>query len=441
MAIDPAHGDPVILSGAGVLADPKIFIPQGAVAVVNGLIHRCGPRTEILRQFSGVQEIHSDGAVLIPGLINAHTHLELTFLAGMVPPPAHFPDWVLQLTDTFPSPADAPGVFAASALQGAEECIHYGVTTVGDITRQHAVVRPALQANSPMRIVSFGEIAALGRSRELLDSRLAAAMDRQCAGAHFIIGLSPHAPYSVEGPALEKIAATARQHLMPLCMHLAELREEKEFLADLSGPLGKNWQLMQQLNLLDDHIPRFAHGPIHWAEHYGLFKAGTAVILAHVNYADDAELDILARSGAAVAYCPRTRHYFGHDDIMPHPWRAMRAQGITVCLATDSKASNPDLSVLREAQFIKQRDPTIDARELLAMMTTQPAAALGMNDHIGRLAPGYAADILTMPVPPEHCTSAADVANYLIHHAPSPRHVRINGEIAMPISPPSQCAQ
>jgi cytosine/adenosine deaminase-related metal-dependent hydrolase len=431
MTIDPGHGDTVILSGAGVLVDTERLIPQGAVAVRDGIIRACGSRAGILRQFPSVREIHHSGAVLMPGLINIHTHLELTFLANMVPPPAYFPEWVLQLMAGYPAAPDAPRVFAASALSGADESLRFGVTTVGDITRQHAIVRPALQGQTPLRVVSFGEITSLGRSRGLLESRLAAAMNQECSDDRIKIGLSPHAPYSVEGPSLQKIVAAARQHQLPLCMHLAELREEREFLSDFSGPLGKHWTLMKHLDLLDEFVPRYANGPIRWAEHYGLFDAGGPVILAHVNYADDTELDILARAGAAVAYCPRTRHYFGHDDMTPHPWQAMQARGIRVCLATDSKASNPDLSVLREAQFIQQREPAVNCQSLLAMMTTQPAAALGMDDHLGRLAPGYAADILAMPIPLEHCNTAGEVARDLIQRAALPQRVYIGGEIVI----------
>ncbi len=429
MAVLPADDESMILSGSAVLVDSALLIPQGAVAVHAGIIRACGSRSAVRREFPEIPEVHIDGCVLMPGFINAHTHLELTFLAGQIPGPIPFSDWVLELMVRYPSRADAPRVFAAAALQGAEESLRFGVTTLGDITRQHSVVRPALQADSPLRIVSFGEIAALGRARELLDFRLTAAMEPQSTGSddHFSIGLSPHAPYSVEGPALEKIAATARQHHLPLCMHLAELREERDFLADLSGPLGRDWPLMQRLDLLDDQIPCFADGPIRWAEHYGLFKAGTPVILAHVNYADDAELDMLARSGAAVAYCPRTRHYFGHDALVPHRWRDMCSRGIHVCLATDSKASNPDLSVLREAQFVKRQHADADAQQLLAMLTTQPAAALGLAEKIGRLAPGFAADILAMSVPTEFTTTAAGIADYLIGHSPTPVQVWVRG--------------
>lgn len=416
-----------VLSGPALLADSHTLILDAAIAVIDGIIQACHQRSEILEQFPGLREVHVDSCVLTPGFVNAHTHLELSFMAGKIPGPADFPNWVLQLIAAYPSVGDAEIVFSQSALAGAQESIRFGVTTVGDISRQYPIVRPALQRESPLGIVSFGELTALGRSRNYLDARLAVAINQQEADHRMSIGLSPHAPYSVEGPALEKIVATAREHRLPLSMHLAELREERDFLRDFSGPLGKSWMLMRQMDLLDDLIPAFDNGPIQWARHYGLFDAGVPVILAHVNYADDTELDILARSGAAVAYCPRTRHYFGHDAVTPHPWRAMRQRGIRVCLATDSLAGNPDLSLLREAQFLYRNDPSIDSQTLWRMMTSDPAAALGLGSRIGRLAPGFLADILALPIPRAMLTSPAAVCDYLVHEAPMPQSVWING--------------
>ena len=421
----------VVLSGAAVLPHCRELQLNSAIAVINGVIEACGNAPHIRARFSGIPERHLENCVLMPGFVNAHTHLELSFLAGKIPGPASFPDWVLQLTAAYPDAARANDIFAASALFGSRESMRFGVTTVGDISRQHAIVRPALQTGSALNVVSFGEVTALGRSRGELSARLAAAMEGK-SSAHLSIGLSPHAPYSVEGPALETIAAMARSHHMPLSMHLAELREERDFLRDLSGPLGRNWTLMQRLNLLDDFIPLFAAGPIRWAQHYGLFNAGVPVVLAHVNYAVDAELDILKSTGAAVAYCPRTRHYFGHDAIAPHPWQAMRKRGIRVCLATDSMASNPDLSLLREAQFVLRQCPSMEPQDLIEMITSEPAAALGRQSHIGRLAPGFTADIIAMPVAKEAMASAASVCDYLVRTAPLPQNVWIRGCPVLP---------
>src|SRR5262249_9817141 len=155
-----------------------------------------------------------------------------------------------------------------------------------------------------------------------------------------------------ETPALEAILHRALLKKLPIAMHLAELPDEDAFLRDQSGPLGHEWDLMQKMDILDDQIPTFDGGPIRWAQFCGLLitdPRDLPILLAHVNYCDDAELALLAASHANVIYCPRTHHYFRHP---PHRYREMLAAKINVCLGTDSLASNPDLSLLREAQFL-----------------------------------------------------------------------------------------
>ncbi len=415
-----------VVSARAVLIDPWELVGDGAVAIGGGRILHLGRRRAVLRRFSGVKEFSFQSHLLLPGLVNAHTHLELSFLAGKIPPPAHFTDWVLALMAAYPHAAGARKIIAAAAHTGAHQSMKSGVTTVGDISRYAAISRAALR-RGPLRVVSFGEITALGRSRRRLAGRLRRAAAATLQSDWVTIGLSPHAPYSVEGPALKKIVEVAERRRLPLAMHLAELSEERAFLASLGGPLGCRWEFMRKMNLLDERIPLFAGGPLAWAGHYGLLNASVPLLLAHVNYVDQADLELLARSRATVALCPRTRHYFGHESRAPHRWRDMLARGINVCLATDSLASNPDLCVLREAQFVRQREPDADVQELFAMLTTRPARALGLENAIGRLAPGFRADMLAVEIPAKEPLSIRSALERIIRAAPLPAAVWING--------------
>ncbi|HTV48294.1 MAG TPA: amidohydrolase family protein [Phycisphaerae bacterium] len=414
-----------ILSAPLVLAAPDQLIQDGAVVINDSLILAIGKRSEILRQFPSAVEKHFDGHVLLPGFVNAHTHLELGFLAGKIPGPAFFPEWVLKLQSSFPPQEQIPQVVSTGVCESVRQSLRFGVTTVGDITRRHQPCRSALQ-NVPSHVVSFGEVMALGRLRDQLDARFAAAVDDATSSDRLTIGVSPHAPYSVEGPALKKIAALAEKRRLPLAMHLAEHSEESQFLADLSGPLGREWELMRQLDLLDDKIPLFNGSPIQWAKHYGLLDITVPVILAHVNYTSDDDLALLSRPNVSVAYCPRTRRYFGHDSHSAHRWPDMLSRGINVCLATDSLASNPDLSVLREAQFVYQNYRDSNLADLYAMITTRPSAALGLADHVGRLSPGFYADIQAVPID-SSAEKITDVLEVLISEAPLPSALWING--------------
>jgi len=420
--------EPCIVSAAAVLPIAGPCIPHGAVVIAGNTILAVGPLAELQRDYAGARATAYPDCVLLPGFVNAHTHLELSFLRGQLPR-GNFVDWVIALIGRVPrDPATRATVITAAVRQGIAECLSYGVTTIGDISRQVDISRPVLAAG-PLRAVSFGEVQGLGALRDLFPERLAAARAAAPASATLTIGLSPHAPYSIEGPLLRQTVDAAAADGLPLCMHLAELRQEAEFLATLGGDLRRIWEFLGDADaLLDQAVPRFACGPIRWAQHWGLLDSARRPLLAHVNYADDAELDILAQAGAAVAYCPRTRQFFDHDAIAPHRWRAMQDRDINVCLATDSLASNPDLSVLREAQTFLELFPTTPSETILELITRNPAHALGLENLIGTLESGHRADLIALPLPAP--TPTDQIARTLITTAPPPRAVWIGGVMA-----------
>ncbi len=396
-----AVNEPFLLAAGAVMPLPGTPLSRGGVVISGDTIMRLGPLAELRREFPGIRAEVWDRCVLLPGLVNAHCHLELSTLRGRLPP-GHFADWVKGLLACNMAVDDVAAEVSAAVRIGVAESLRGGVTCLGDITKRVACTRAALR-DAPLRVVSFGEISALGTRRTRLDESLREARRRDHASALLRVGLSPHAPYTVEGPALRTIMAAARDDGLPVCMHLAELPEEAEFLATLGGRLREAWDIAGTAHeILDDRIPRFPGGPVRWAKHYGLLeppgqtKAGARpgatharvpVVLAHVNYADDQELEIIRAAEASVVYCPRTRAFFGHEAAGPHRFREMLQQGINVALGTDSLASNPDLSLLREGQLVRRLHPDVPAETLLEMMTLRPAHALGMADRIGSLAP------------------------------------------------------
>ncbi|NNM88196.1 MAG: amidohydrolase family protein, partial [Phycisphaerae bacterium] len=250
-----------IIIAEALMTQPREVIAQAGIVVEHGRIAAVGPVAQLRFRFPGLPEQLFSDHILCPGFVNAHTHLELSFLRDKIPGPMAFPDWVLQLVAQMPQPADAAYVIRDATQSGAEECVRFGVTTVGDITRWPELTRPVL-AGGPVHVVSFGEITALGKRRHTLQARLDAALTSHAVGEYLSIGLSPHAPYSVEGPALQRIVAVAESRRLPLAMHLAENAQEGEFLATLDGPLGRSWPLMQRLDIIDEQVPRFSGGPI-----------------------------------------------------------------------------------------------------------------------------------------------------------------------------------
>jgi cytosine/adenosine deaminase-related metal-dependent hydrolase len=231
----------------------------------------------------------------------------------------------------------------------------------------------------------------MGQRRTLLEERLAGALEPVDQGSRWRIGISPHAPYSVEADGYRRCLHTAVERGLPITTHLAETPDEAAFLSDHSGPLRELWDW---LGGWDEQIPRFTGGPIRFAQSLGLLDYARTS-LAHVNYCDDDELAILAAGEASVVYCPRTHAYFGHP---PHRWREMLARDLNVAVGTDSCASSPDLNLVDDLRLLHKIAPDLPAQTLWEMATIRAARAIGMHDQVGSLESGKAADIVVFPV-------------------------------------------
>ena len=230
--------------------------------------------------------------------------------------------------------------------------------------------------------------------RGLLDERFETASDLRWDGwgdrNRLRVAVSPHAPYTVEPAGYRRCAEWSRRHGRVLCTHLAETTEEALFLTDHAGPLRELWETLRDW---DDAVPRFAGTPIEFAASVGVLDG--PALLAHVNHATNADLDLLTRSGASVAYCPRTHAFFGHP---PHPIEAMLGRGINVCLGTDSRASSPDLNLLDDVRLVRRQRPHLGAGLLWSLVTDRAARALGVGGEAGVLAAGAWADAAAWPV-------------------------------------------
>lgn len=370
----------------------KYVVPVDAPTIKNGAVRFAGARIAEVgsaRTVSGGPVVDYGDAVLLPGFVNAHTHLELSHLADRVPPSADFIDWLERLRATVQADGRSLDTFAESARAGAAASLAAGVTTVGDITARPRTVRASLR-HGPLRVVSFGEVIAAGQIRGLLSERLLAAIDGREASAHLSVALSPHAPYTVEAEGLAACVEAAERLELRLCMHVAETRAEVRYTEHGDGPFR---DLMTRMALHDDGIvcPRMT--PIFWVQSLGLLSPRT--LLAHVNYPSAEEINVLAACGVHVAYCPRTHQAFGHE---AHPFRALLAAGVNVCVGTDSLASNPSLSVLEEVRFLSATHGETDSTLWVEMATQRGARALGLEHQIGSLTPGKSADLVAVPL-------------------------------------------
>lgn len=362
-------------------------IEDGAIAIDGAKIVAVGSAKEV---GGGADErIDFADAVIAPGFINAHTHLELTSMAGRVSPSADFTGWLTRLVQASGESAPTRHSVQQDVAEGVARSFRAGVTTVGDITRFPVWTREAL-LQTAMRAVSFGEVIAIGTRRDLLRDRLDAALCTDHQSERLRCGVSPHAPYTVEPDGLRRCAKLCARRSVPVCVHAAETRDEAEFTRDRTGALA---DYLRALGVWDDRIPASGLAPIPLLEACGLLADRS--VLAHANYVSDQDIDRIARSGASVAYCPRTHAAFEHP---PHRFGDMLDAGVNVCVGTDSLASNPTLSILDELRFLHKKYPDMDCARLLEMGTLSGARALGLDSGVGSITTGKNADLVVIPL-------------------------------------------
>jgi cytosine/adenosine deaminase-related metal-dependent hydrolase len=318
------------------------------------------------------------GVAVLPGLVNAHTHLDLTGLRGLAPPSPDFTGWLRRVIAH--RRERSPEQIRADVRIGIEECLRFGTTLVGDIAGGGGESWDEL-ASAPLRAVVFRELLGLTAARA--GQALAAA--RGWLAAHPATetcraGLSPHAPYSVRAGLFRAAAGLG----VPVSVHLAETPAERELLTRHTGPFVP---FLQALGVWD--ASGLARSP-EWVARR--FRRADHALVIHGNDLAPAAVP----PTATVVYCPRTHAAFAHA---PHPFRDFQARSVRVALGTDSLASNPDLDLLAEARFVRQHFSDVPAATILRMATLDGAAALGWADETGSLEPGKSADLVAVPIP------------------------------------------
>jgi cytosine/adenosine deaminase-related metal-dependent hydrolase len=308
-------------------------------------------------------------------------------------PPTSFYAWLVSLFSRLGPTRGDENIIRGAVRKGVEQCLRFGVTTVGDISRECRITRSKLSAG-PLRVVSYGEVQAMSQRRVLLDERFAPAAEISEESEWLRIGISPHAPYSIEPFGYTKCLQFARKNSRPIATHLAENPEEAEFLAEHIGPFRELWDNVMMA--WDDAVPRYSGGPIRFAKSLGLLDYPT--LLAHVNYCDEDEMQILSAGKTSAVYCPRTHRFFGHP---PHRWREMLRRGINVAIGTDSCASSPDLNLVDDIRLVHQIAPDFPVEKLWEMITTRAAHAIGLSSGVGAISPGLFADFSLFPVSTE----------------------------------------
>ncbi len=339
--------------------------------------------------------------LLMPGLVNAHTHLELSFLAGRVPPAGDFVEWVQRLVAA--RPAYDRGRAARAARQAARAAASWGTVLAGDISN----TGKAAWAWQEAGISSLTLREALGPARGEPPPPWSRWQGRVLAAG----SVAAHAPYSVPGRRLRKLKQRAGKAVF--CIHLAESRAEMEFFAG-RGERGRRLErFLEQRGLVRSELGILAPRPLAHLEALGLVDERT--LLVHGVQLEPGEIERLARAGSSLCLCPRSNLGLT-GSLAPLP--RLLAAGVNLALGTDSLASAPDLSLWAEMALLRRRFPQVDPEAILTMATLGGARALGLAQHFGRLAPGRLGPLVMVPLEASRGREVLEAAVAGTHAAP-----------------------
>ncbi|MGH7738679.1 MAG: amidohydrolase family protein [bacterium] len=365
-------------------------LEDGFVVVQGGRILQVGRRKDFTPTPAVKTRILDLGnTILLPGLINAHCHLDFTAFKGRVPFQGSFREWLRKMAGKTRELTSAD--FHRSVKTGIQESLEQGTTTLCDISTSGESFK--LLPKSGLRAFAFLELLDVGQPRasevwKRFQERLKRLAAETEGSEIFCWGISPHTPFTVSKELLFLAGryAASRAHC-PTTIHVAESFEEARFFKSGKGPMAERIQVLNP----DWSLP---HGttPVQYLNDCGwLPKLDLAV---HLNRVDDRDLRLLAKNRVTVVHCPGSHAFFHHPRFL---FEKMRRKGVRVCLGTDSLASNRSLSLFREMRIFRKAHPSVALEEILVMVTVKPAQALGEGQRLGRVKPGYFADLIGIP--------------------------------------------
>jgi len=329
---------------------------------------------------------HTVTGALLPGLVNTHAHLELHALGGPVTHPTFF-DWIQHVRRA--REACTPEDCLDSARAAVRAGWRYGITTVADTGASGAGLDALTELGG--RGVVYQEVfgpdpAQVPQAMANLEHRIEALQSR--AGAGVVVGVSPHAPYSVSGSLYRAVRQLATRHQLPVAMHLAESGAESELVVRGRGPFAALWTRR------GIPLPRPARTPVEYVHREG--GLGPDCLVVHAVTADDRDLDLLRDAGCGLALCPGSNRVHGHG--VP-PVAAIERRGLPWGLGTDSALSVGDPDLFREARLVRDL-AGLAPEEILHHLTAASAEAIGLGGQIGTIEVGKWADLVVVAIPP-----------------------------------------
>ncbi len=399
-----------------VLPITEPLLRQGSVRVEAGVITDVAPSAEMRSRYPGEAVVNFHHAILMPGFVNTHVHLDYSAFRGLFDD-CDFGDWMLKFMVSKRKLDSAD--YAASAMLGAMECVGSGITTIGDtIFDGEATLRAA--STFGLRGYAFVEAfgmddSKIGLTLQRVEERVARA--RALAGPLVTVGLSPHAPYTVSGALFRALTAYAAREGLKVATHVAESLAEVTFVRNGAGVLAHDFRELVGW----DSLPWMPTGtsPVKFLEQWDAL--GADIIAIHCVQVTPSDIEVLKKHNVAVAHCPKSNAKLGCGIA---PVGDFLSAGLRVGIGTDSLATNNILDMfdeMRMAIFLHRASQgsavCISAEQVLRMATLGGAQVLGLEEAVGSLRPGKRADMIAVDMEYSHFSPIDDPVSALVYGA------------------------
>lgn len=364
----------------------RTVVPMAGEPIENGAVVIDGDKIAAVGRCDDIQRAHTAETidlgerVLLPGLINAHCHLDYTVLRGKIAPQESFADWIRAINAEKAELTEQDYIDSINA--GFAEAMRFGTTTIGNLT---AFPNLIAAIKEPIRTWWFGELIDV-RHPEQADKIVDEAVKHLGSASHW--GLAPHAPFTASSRLYARCEEIARRNNVLLTTHLAESREETLMFRERTGPA---FEFLKSIGRSMDDCGQ--ETPV-----FRFLRTRTIDerwIIAHLNELDAGDFELLQSAPKFhIVHCPRSHTFFGHA---PFALQRLSDLGFNVCLGTDSLASNSDLSLFAEMRELLRKEPAFAPRDAVEMATIRGAAAIGQHNLLGVIRPGACADLIALP--------------------------------------------
>ncbi|PYK81295.1 MAG: hypothetical protein DME38_00450 [Verrucomicrobia bacterium] len=364
-------------------------IENGAVRVRGDRILEVGESSQLASSNDEIVDLGEH--ILLPGLINAHCHLDYTCLRGKIAPPQSFADWIRAI-NAEKAKLSAED-YVVSINQGLAEAKQFGTTAIANLTAFPELIA---KTDEPIWAWWFAELIDVRNRAQNLT-----ALSRQVSGVNGIVnraleqlsaanqrGFAPHAPFTASANLYRCCEEIAQREKIFLTTHLAESREEMQMFREANGPL---YDFLKEIGR--DMSDCGGTTPLSRFADLTDASAAQGWIVAHLNEVSETDFDLLRKRKFSIVHCPRSHAYFGHTDFQ---FERLRELDFNVCLGTDSLASNDDLSLFAEMRKFQERFH-FEPQKVLEMVTINPARALKQRDQLGKIRQRFMANIIALP--------------------------------------------